>query len=142
MKAVFADTHYWVAQLSKHDPDHAKAKAVARSLPHGVRFITTDMVLTEFLNSFSSRGSYLKQAAAQLAGKLRTRADTTIIPQTREQFENAFAVYVEYKDKSWGLTDCASYLTMKEHNVSEALTYDKHFQQMGFKALLRERHEF
>jgi predicted nucleic acid-binding protein len=40
-------------------------------------------------------------------------------------------------DKSWSLTDCASFLIMEAMGIREALTYDNHFLQAGFTALLR-----
>jgi predicted nucleic acid-binding protein len=30
-------------------------------------------------------------------------------------------------DKSWSLTDCASFLIMEEENLTAALTHDRHF---------------
>lgn len=41
-------------------------------------------------------------------------------------------------DKEWGLTDCISFIIMKEFGIKKALTTDEHFLQNGFKALLRE----
>jgi hypothetical protein len=39
--------------------------------------------------------------------------------------------------KEWGLTDCLSFVVMNERGVTQALTTDEHFQQAGFKVLLR-----
>jgi predicted nucleic acid-binding protein len=35
------------------------------------------------------------------------------------------------------LTDCISFVVMEDEGISEALTGDKHFEQAGFKALLK-----
>jgi len=40
-------------------------------------------------------------------------------------------------DKEWGLTDCISFVAMRQRNLTEALTADSDFEQAGFKALLR-----
>jgi predicted nucleic acid-binding protein len=40
--------------------------------------------------------------------------------------------------KDWGLTDCISFVVMKDNGLSDALTTDSHFQQTGFQALLLE----
>ena len=40
--------------------------------------------------------------------------------------------------KEWGLTDCISFIVMEDNGLTEALTTDEHFQQAGFRALLRE----
>jgi hypothetical protein len=39
-------------------------------------------------------------------------------------------------DKEWGLTDCISFVVMKERKLTDALTTDHHFEQAGFKSLL------
>jgi hypothetical protein len=42
-------------------------------------------------------------------------------------------------DKDWGLTDCISFVVMKDTKMTEALTTDHHFEQAGFKALLLDK---
>ena len=39
--------------------------------------------------------------------------------------------------EDWSLTDCISFLAMKEFGSEEALTTDHHFEQAGFRALLK-----
>jgi uncharacterized protein len=50
----------------------------------------------------------------------------------------AWQLYRERPDKEWGLTDCVSSLVMQDRGLTEAQTPDEHFQQAGFRALLRE----
>ena len=65
------------------------------------------------------------------------RYNTEVIEQASAQFDEAFGIYKDYEDKLWAMTDCASYNVMNEHGIREALTHDRNFEQMGFKALLR-----
>jgi len=51
---------------------------------------------------------------------------------------NAIDFYHKRNDKEWGLTDCISFIVMEEQSLQNALTSDEHFQQAGFRALLRE----
>jgi hypothetical protein len=60
-----------------------------------------------------------------------------IVPQTAEQFDRALRRYEQSEDKSWSLTDCASFRTMEQEKIQAALTHDRHFAQAGFEALLR-----
>jgi predicted nucleic acid-binding protein len=53
-------------------------------------------------------------------------------------FDMAFTLYGNRPDKSWSLTDCASFVVMRERGLTEALTTDEHFRQAGFRALLLE----
>ncbi|MFM5956954.1 MAG: PIN domain-containing protein, partial [Dolichospermum sp.] len=41
------------------------------------------------------------------------------------------------EDKEWGLVDCISFIVMQDRGITDALTADTHFQQAGFRALLR-----
>jgi len=40
-------------------------------------------------------------------------------------------------DKTWGLVDCVSFVVMRDAGILDSLTTDKHFEQAGFRALLR-----
>lgn len=136
MNAVFADTSFWIALLNPRDDLHQKAREVAASLGEA-RVVTTQMVLVELLNDFASRGPALRNAASVLVRRLAQNRRTIIVPQSGEQFDAAVALYAERRDKNWSLTDCASLLVMKAESIQRALTHDRHFEQMGFEALLR-----
>jgi predicted nucleic acid-binding protein len=45
--------------------------------------------------------------------------------------------YHRHNDKKWSLTDCTSFVVMREMGITEALTGDTHFEQAGFVALLK-----
>ena len=61
-----------------------------------------------------------------------------IVPTSEELYQRAFQLYQSRADKEWGLTDCVSFVVMQDRGLSDALTTDKHFEQAGFRALLRE----
>lgn len=137
MTRVFADTGYWIAILNKRDGLHEKARQITAELKP-VEIFTTEMVLAEFLNEFASWGLQVRAAAAQMVDSLRDRADTIIVEQAHAQFVAALRIYKTYDDKRWSLTDCASFQVMKEKDLTAAFTHDRHFEQMGFSALLRQ----
>ncbi|UCC29139.1 MAG: type II toxin-antitoxin system VapC family toxin [Phycisphaerales bacterium] len=137
MTRVFADTGYWIAFLDPRDELHGNALRITTKLERPVQLVTTEMVLTEFLNAFARYGAKLRVAASRFVDALRARPDTLIIEQTHSQFEAALDIYKSYTDKAWGLTDCASYTVMHTKGLDIALTHDHHFEQMGFRALLR-----
>ncbi len=135
MRQVFADTGYWIALVNPRDQIHAKAVSVTQQLSP-VRILTSEMVLAEVLNSFSDAGP-LRHAVGSMVQKLRSHRDVIIVPQTSEQFESAVRRYKQAADKSWSLTDCASFEVMEAEQIQEALTHDQHFAQAGFETLLR-----
>ena len=63
--------------------------------------------------------------------------DTLVIPASTALMDRGIALFAARADKEWGLTDCISFVVMQEHNMTEALTADHHFEQAGFSALLR-----
>jgi uncharacterized protein len=136
MERVFADTGYWIALLNPRDDLHQKASSASREYDPS-QIVTSEMVLTEFLNSFSDYGPSLRQAAAKAVASLRDTSQIVIVPQTSQLFEKARKRYQDMADKSWSLTDCASFLIMEEERLMGALTHDRHFAQAGFQTLLR-----
>lgn len=136
MQRVFADTGYWIALLNPRDDLHQSASAASQGYSAN-QIVTSEMVLTEFLNSFSDFGPRLRQAAARAVESLRTASQIAIVPQTSQLFQRALKRYADMTDKSWSLTDCASFLIMEDEKLTSALTHDRHFSQAGFQTLLR-----
>ena len=136
MPTLFADSGYWIALLYSGDQLHQLARAVAERLGF-TPIVTTQMVLLEALNNLSGRGGYLRGLAAQMIQDLAARPNVEIILQTDDQFRAAVERYAARSDQSWSLTDCASFIVMEERGLSEALAYDRDFEQAGFVALLR-----
>lgn len=136
MRTVFADAGYWIALLNPSDDLHHRAKLVSAQLDP-FRIVTSDMVLTEVLNSFSGKGIRLRQATIALIQDIRSDFTIDTVPQTSELFDIAFDLYSQRRDQAWSHTDCASFCIMQQRNIIEALTHDRHFEQAGFVALLR-----
>lgn len=53
-------------------------------------------------------------------------------------FEAGVAAHRNRKDKAWSLTDCISFAVMEQRGIRDALTYDRHFEQAGLRAMLRQ----
>ncbi|MCA2940739.1 MAG: PIN domain-containing protein [Microcystis sp. M113S1] len=137
MRKIFLDTSYLQALADFGDNLNPLATAMAARLGN-FRGVTSEMVLTELLNALCTRGEFLRKSAIRLTHDLRNDSKTIIIPQTSEQFQQAFDFYQRRLDKGYSLTDCASMQIMRQLEIYEILTFDKHFQQEGFSALLRE----
>ncbi|WP_217901583.1 type II toxin-antitoxin system VapC family toxin [Pseudanabaena sp. SR411] len=83
---VFVDTSYLIAILEPTDDRHEKAKTVSRSLD-GYQQVTSEMVLTELLNAFCTRGKFFRQMVLNVLDDLRSDSNVEIIPQSSELFE-------------------------------------------------------
>jgi predicted nucleic acid-binding protein len=137
MTRVFADSSYWIALLNRNDQSHAAAVAAKNTIATA-SLVTTDEVLTEFLNFFCKEGSQLRALVAQTVLEIRADARVTVVAQSRKSFDDALDLYRKRPDKTYSLTDCRSFVLMQQETITEALTADKHFVQEGFVAILAE----
>ena len=132
---TFIDTLFVVALINQRDRYHEQAMEMAE-LYEGQPFLTTDGVLLEIGNALA-RG-YKAEAVEVIQGFLLSE-DVEVTHLTPELFDRAFALYQSHQDKEWGLIDCISFVVMGDAGAAGALTFDKHFVQAGFRALLREQ---
>lgn len=132
MTAVFADTLFYVALLSRRDIRHRAARdwASQRRSP----IMTTEFVLLEVANYCRSPRD--RQKFAAFAEALKTNPLTTIVPCDSNWFQRGLGRFASRLDKEWSLTDCISFVVMEESGMTEALTADHHFEQAGFTILL------
>ena len=133
MTPVFADTFYLVGLVNPDDEHHELVRRFSRQFRR--RILSTAWVLTEVADALRSPPN------RPLAAKLRELATTSpfirIVPASEEFFHAGFDLYEARPDKHWSLTDCISFVVMTERGLTEALTGDHHFEQAGFRALLR-----
>lgn len=74
---------------------------------------------------------------AALLGDLRTDSRIDLLEPTADLWQCGVALYDGRRDKGWSLTDCISFVVMSDAKISDALTGDHHFDQAGFRALLK-----
>ncbi len=133
MKAIFGDSFYFLALLRWEDSAHARA--IAASQNRSERLITTAWILTEVGDALAVPA--MREGFPRLRAALRADPACTIVPPTQDLFDAGVELYVQRPDKAWSLTDCISFVVMREHGMNEALTGDRHFEQAGFIALLK-----
>lgn len=117
---------FTVSLANPGDDLHQRAIEVTEKLGAFVP-VTSEMVLTELLNALSSKGRYLRQIALEITTKLQNDSQVEIVLQTSELFKSAVEFYSQRLDKGYSLTDCASMLIMRQKEIQDILTYDKHF---------------
>jgi predicted nucleic acid-binding protein len=130
----FADTFYWIAITNPRDAHYASVRAWERGHPTA-RLVTTEEVLTEVLNWFSSLGPQSRATAAAVVRKAISRATIQVLPQTSADFHTALALYESRLDKEYSLTDGRSMAAMRQLGLTDVLPNDRHFTQEGFTAV-------
>ena len=133
MKAVFADTFFFLAILNPSDHAHIAASRLSRSLvcPR----ITTAWVLTEVADAMARTSN--RHVFVGLLQLLERSSLVEVIPATQDLFERGVELYCSRLDKDWTLTDCVSFVVMQDEGLTDAMTGDRHFEQAGFRALLK-----
>lgn len=130
---ILVDTLFVVALVNQRDQYHERALALANELEH-YPLLITNAVLLEIGNALARN---YKQEAVAVIEQFLSAEEVEIVSLTPELFNEAFALYRTHQDKAWGLVDCISFVVMRERGIDRALTFDQHFVQAGFKALMR-----
>ncbi|MGH9946288.1 MAG: type II toxin-antitoxin system VapC family toxin [Pyrinomonadaceae bacterium] len=132
---VFVDTSALVALVDNTDFFHTAAREIMYELRRNhVRFCFTKLIIVEFLNSLCS--VKFRKRAIDLADSMDSLESVSTISLDDSLYERAYELYRNRPDKNWSLTDCASFVVMKDRGVDLAFTSDKHFEQAGFVGLL------
>lgn len=134
MAEIFADSFYWIALANPADASHQTATNFSQTNLEEM-LVTTDEVLIEFLNYFSAAGEQKRAVVASMFEEMLNHTRVIVVPQTRQSLLRGFALYKARADKGYSLTDCISMITMRERNMTEVLTHDRHFAQEGFAVL-------
>lgn len=133
MKPVFADTVYFLALLNPADQFHHHARGLSQQLPGPL--LTTEFILTEVCDGLSRPEN--RPRFARLLQLLQAQADVEIVPASSDLFRQGCELHAQRPDKEWSLTDCTSFVVMKERGIEDALTSDHHFEQAGFRVLIK-----
>ena len=100
MKAVFADTFYWIALTLPSDATYARAEQVTDDI------VTTEEVLTEYLNFFCASPEYLRREVVSNVEAILHDPTVRVLPQRHESFVAGFELYRARPDKGYSLVDC------------------------------------
>jgi len=129
---VFADTSFYMALLNERDQWHEAA--VRESLEMRQPVLLTEFILIELGNTI--HGEQTREQYVQFVRQMTSDPLCRIVPASSALVTRGLDLFARRLDKDWSLTDCISFVVMREHGVTEALTTDRHFEQAGFRILL------
>jgi uncharacterized protein len=132
MRVVFADTYYFLAIGSQRDQGYDRAVQFIEN--YRGKVLTTEWILVELADALATPSQ--KSRFLYLIDLISADENWIVIEASHELYSCGVELFSQRPDKSWSLTDCISFVVMREHGLSEALTADHHFQQAGFVSLL------
>lgn len=94
--------------------------------------MTTDYVLDETLTLLRSRRGL--DAATVFLDKVKKSKSVRVFWIDEAMFEKTIDVFRRSDNRSWSFTDYGSFAMMKELSVTEAFTFDRHFEEAGLGA--------
>lgn len=92
--------------------------------------VTTSYIFDETVTYLNSRNHHEK--AVEVGENLLLSPTIELVHINENLFFEGWAMLQKYEDKRYSLTDCISFILMKQKGLETALTFDKHFVQAGF----------
>ena len=127
---IFVDTSAFLALENRRDFYHSKALLFKDTcLKTGQSLITSDYVLDESYTIIRLRAGHT--IAVQFGESLRKSQFIRIEHIIPEIIEEAWRLFKKFEDHDFSFTDCTSFALMERLNISNAFTFDAHFQEYG-----------
>ena len=127
---LFLDSVYLIALEVQNDQHHNEASKHWTTLFEvPLTLVTTSYVLDEIVTFLNSRRQHAK--AIRVGDNLLTASNIELIHVDENLFRAGWSYFKQYADKTFSLTDCISFVLMERLEITQALTFDKHFTQAG-----------
>ena len=130
---MLLDTSGLLCFLDPKDDQHMEAKTYMHAAD---RRLTHNLVVAELVALGTTRG-LPRHLILDFARGLPKSSLIDFVFVHDELHEMAVDLLNQRRDKSWSLCDAVSFLLMKDWDMQDALTTDHHFEQAGFRRLLR-----
>ena len=131
---MLVDTSGFFSLYDEADEFHRQAVSFYDA---AAKRLTTNYVLAEYTALAQVRG-VPRSEIIKFSNRILDDKDVEIIWIDETLHRQAVALMRERTDKNYSLCDAASFVVMRRHGISEALTTDKHFRQEGFVRLLEK----
>lgn len=132
--SIFIDTGAFLAKYIAKDQYHKSAIDTWNKLQKSNgKFFTSIFILNEMITllgrwvspEFSMKKAY---------GIYDSNSFIILRPDKSDELR-ALEFYSKYKDKNIGFTDCISFALMKKYKIEQAFSFDRHFNDAGFKKI-------
>ena len=132
MSLYFVDTSYLLALELSNDQSHQLAQRHwAQLITTNPQLVTTSYIFDEVVTYLNSRGHH--QKAVEVGSMMLKSPSVQFIHVDESLLMAGWLYFQQHHDKRYSLTDCISFVIMKQQNILTALTFDHHFEQAGFQ---------
>ena len=129
---MLVDTSGWLCLIHKDETQHREA---ARIYDAGSIYLTTDLILAELVALARVRG-FPRNKTIAFSRRILDDPTITVVWTGEDICRRSIDLLEARADKTYSLCDAASFVIMRDHNLKDALTTDRHFEQEGFNKLL------
>lgn len=135
---TFIDTSAWASLFVRSERHHPQTRDwFANTNKSPGAMVTTNYVLLELITLFDSPLRVPRPQAIDYITAIESAAYVQVVRIDVKTERMAWQLLRDRADKPWSLVDATSFLVMQSLELSMALTSDRHFEQAGFLALLR-----
>jgi uncharacterized protein len=131
----FLDTAFIQALLNPRDDYHEPARQLFPRVRAASEVWITEAIFAEVGNALSAIN---RNGAVQFIQQCYRTENIRVVSVDTTLLAQALVIYQSRTDKTWGLTDCISFVVMQQQKLTDAVTSDRHFIQAGFRALMLE----
>jgi predicted nucleic acid-binding protein len=131
-KIIFVDTGALFAVANAKDTDHQKARDFLSELAEEkVILLVTNFIIAEIYTLMLRKIG--RDAAIDHLEKLRNTAEIERVSEADERV--AWQIILRYRDKGFSYVDATSFAVMERLGISDAFSFDGHFEQYSFNRL-------
>ncbi len=131
---MFLDTSGLLCYLHRDEPQHQEAVQLLNGASN--KLLTHSYVLAELVALALVR-RFPRSAVLTYAIDLLENPDIETVWVDEQLHREAMQLLVDRQDKTYSLCDAVSFVLMRQHRITKALTTDRHFEQEGFLRLLQ-----
>ncbi len=134
---LFVDASGWAEPVLLNTDHYAEMASFSQSLLTSHRpLVTTDDVLAEVVALLTARAhSMQRRDILHFTDAILGLPQVHIVHVDEAMYSDAWRLLHHTLDKDWPLVDAASFVVMRQRQITDAFSSDRHFSQAGFLRL-------
>jgi uncharacterized protein len=130
-REVFVDASAWIAVVSQRDQYHLVATPIYKRLvSERHELVTTNLVIAEAHIAIRRVSGY--DPAARFLESIHQTHRLQIVYSDPDLELVAGRILRQFRDHALSLADAVSFAVMRQREITDAFTFDRHFQVAGF----------